>query len=129
MKERKSLLKRIEQKKLYQWLIFLILMSIIWITYYLIKEPFIKVNDDFSWVCQVDSIEKQEEDIVLSGFAFELGKNAKEKTFEVILCDIETGKAYYPKMKYSLREDVNDYSFASMIIRNQDLLLQYHQKN
>ena len=109
MKERKSLLKRIEQKKLYQWLIFLILMSIIWITYYLIKEPFIKVNDDFSWVCQVDSIEKQEEDIVLSGFAFELGKNAEEKTFEVILYDIETEKAYYPKMKYSLREDVNDY--------------------
>ncbi len=115
-KEKKGIFIKINQRKLYQWSIFLILMIVMLIAYYLMDGQFQKrftiIKDNFSWVYQVDSIEELDKTIVLSGFAFQLKQDAKEEAFELILCDIETGKGYYPKMHYSSREDVNDYFFC-----------------
>ena len=68
------------------------------------------IEDDFSWVFQVDSVEvKDGEVVLLSGFAFELDADATEGAFEIILQDIESGKNYFPKMEYVERKDVNEY--------------------
>ncbi len=108
-----KIFRKIERSPKYQWIVFGILMSVMLIGYYFaniqLGKRFQIVEDNFSWVCQVDNIEEQDGRIVLFGFAFQLEQEAKEKTFELILCDIETGKGYYPKMNYSFREDVNAY--------------------
>lgn len=67
------------------------------------------VKDDFSWMFQIDSCEEKEDNLVLTGWAFALGKDAKEGNFEIILSDISEEKNYYPKMEYLVREDVNKY--------------------
>ena len=101
------------KKRKGQVLFFLGSMLLLFVAYLGIKRQFEKrfqiIKDDFSWVCQVDNIEEIDETVVLSGFAFQLNQDAKEEVFELILCDIETGKGYYPKMNYTSREDVNDY--------------------
>lgn len=105
--------RKIERSPKYQWIVFSVLMSVILIGYCLAKirldKQFQIVEDDFSWVCQVDKIEEQNGKVVLSGFAFQLEKDADEKMFDILLYDIKTGKGYYPNMKYSDRKDVNDY--------------------
>ncbi len=113
MKNKESFLQKVKQKKLYQWMFFLIAMSVSVMGYYLIKDKLDKrfnvIADNFSWVYQVDNIKEQKGKIILSGFAFELKQDTTEEAFELILYDIETGKGYYPKMQYSSRKDVNDY--------------------
>ena len=105
--------RRIEKSPRYHLIVFTFLMSVILIGYFFgrvqLNKRFQIVEDNFSWVCQVDSIEEQDGEIVLSGFAFRLEKDAKEKQFDILLCDVETGEGYYPKMQYSTRKDVNDY--------------------
>lgn len=89
------------------------LLAVIWGGYLLIMrgihrsiEP---CEDDFSWVYQVDSVVVEGDEFVLTGFAFELGRDAEKKAFDIVLQDIETGKNYFPKMQYSERKDVNEY--------------------
>ena len=105
--------RKIEKSPRYHLIVFTFLMSIMLIGYFFgrsqLNKRFQIIEDNFSWVCQVDSIEEQNGKLILSGFAFQLEEDAKEKTFELILCDVETGKGYYPKMNYSTREDVNAY--------------------
>lgn len=96
-----------------QVLFFLGSMLILFIVYFEIKQQsnrrFKIIEDDFSWVYQIDSVEEANGKIVFSGFAFKLKQDAKEEAFELILCDTETKKGYYPKMNYSDRDDVNNY--------------------
>lgn len=66
-------------------------------------------EDDFSWVCQVDSVEIKEGKLLLKGFAFQLGANAVKNNCEIVLQELETGKRYFLKMSYLERKDVNDY--------------------
>lgn len=66
-------------------------------------------DDDFSWMYQVDSVDIDGAEIEFSGFAFQLEKDSIEGAVEIVLEDIKTGKRYYPKMEYRVREDVNDY--------------------
>ena len=113
IKERKIGSTIAHKKRKGQVLFFLGSMLLLFVAYLGIKRQFEKrfqiIKDDFSWVCQVDNIEEIDETVVLSGFAFQLNQDAKEEVFELILCDTETGKGYYPKMQYNSREDVNDY--------------------
>ena len=72
------------------------------------KTPII-VKDDFSWVYQIDSIEKTGEELQISGWAFSIGQVAEEEKFEILLCDTKTKKLFYPEMQYESRSDVNAY--------------------
>lgn len=90
------------------------LVCLIWGVYFLVKhfgtDRILDIKaDDFSWVYQVDSVEVENGDFVLRGFAFELDKDATEGGFEIVLQDIESGKRYFPQMKYTERTDVNEY--------------------
>ena len=90
------------------------LLCLIWGGYFLTKyygtDRILEVEaDDFSWVYQVDSVEIDNGDFVLRGFAFELDRDATEGAYEIVLQDIESGKRYFPKMEYMERMDVNEY--------------------
>ena len=86
------------------------LLCLIWGGYFVSVRRILELRaDDFSWVHQVDCVEIGDAQIRLSGFAFELDKNAKKGEYEIILQDIESEKIYFPRMKYSEREDVNDF--------------------
>ncbi len=67
------------------------------------------IEDDFSWVVQVDGVRKENNELVLEGFAFELNEDAKTKAFDIILYDLDTGEYLFPKMEYEERKDVNNY--------------------
>lgn len=90
------------------------LLCVIWGGYYLLThygtDRILEITeDDFSWVYQVDSARMDNKEFVLRGFAFELDDDAIEGAFEIVLQDTESGKNYFPKMKYITREDVNAY--------------------
>ena len=72
-------------------------------------ERFEIIEDDFSWVYQIDSIEEIDGKLQINGWAFALNEDAKKENCEIILYDTETGKGVYPKMSYESREDVNEY--------------------
>lgn len=67
------------------------------------------VEDDFSCVFQIDSVEQIADDFVLTGWAFELNKNAKKKDFDVILYDYANDNKFYTKVEDVERKDVNNY--------------------
>ena len=50
-----------------------------------------------------------EKKMAITGFAFRLNEDAADKNFELILYDMDSGKGYYPKMTYMLRDDVENY--------------------
>lgn len=103
-------MKRLSRRNMIRLLVSTCLVILIWGGYFLAVHYVVKVKpDDFSWVYQVDSVEEREEEVVLSGFAFQLGKNSGDKRYEIVLQDIESGKNHFPKMEYSERKDVNDY--------------------
>ncbi len=101
------------KKTVLQGVICIGLVVLIWGVYFVIRgklnQRVILQADDFSWVHQVDSVEQEGKNVVLTGFAFELGANSKSGAFEIALRDIETGKLYFPKMKYEKRTDVSEY--------------------
>lgn len=66
------------------------------------------LEDDFSWVAQVDEIRTEEDTFVLEGFAFKLGQNS-EGAFDIVLHNLETDEYLFPKMEFVDRDDVNEY--------------------
>ena len=74
-----------------------------------INKIFEIIEDDFSWVYQIDSIEEIDGKLQINGWAFALNEDAERENCEIILYDIKTGKGVYPKMTYESREDVNEY--------------------
>lgn len=103
-----------KKKIIIQAIICVGLLSVIWGVYFLVLE---KLNqriefvqeDDFSWVVQVDKVRTEEDEFILEGFAFKLGQNTEEKSFDIVLHNLDTGEYLFPKMKYGDRKDVNDY--------------------
>lgn len=90
------------------------LLCLIWGGYFLLtKYEIDRILDirgnDFSWMCQVDSVDVQGKKCVLKGFAFKLNTDAKSEAFEIVLQDIETEEKLFLKMEYNNREDVNEY--------------------
>ena len=72
-------------------------------------ERFEIIEDNFSWVYQVDSIEEIDGKLQIKGWAFALNEDATQENCEIILYDTKTGKGIYPKMTYEPRKDVNEY--------------------
>lgn len=111
--KKESIFKKIENNVLLQVVFFVVSMAVIVGVYVVahlnIHEKFEVIEDNFSWVYQVDSISVVEDDLILEGWAFELGKAAIEGSYEIVLFDTESEKAYYPEMKYKECKDVNQY--------------------
>ncbi len=107
----KSLFQKGEKSITAKITIFVILMVLLAGGYYTLRnklnQRFSVVDKDYSWIYQVDSVEEKGK-LVLTGFAFELGRNA-EADFDILLVNMETGEAVYPKIEYSRRNDVNQY--------------------
>ena len=101
------------KKTIVQAIICVGLLCVIWGGYWLIKHYWtdriveIKENN-YEWICQVESVET-EGMLQIQGFAFVPLIDAKAKTYEIILCDINTKKIYFPKMRYEERMDVNQF--------------------
>ena len=74
-----------------------------------LDKQIVMLQDDFTWVYQVDSMEITNGELTLSGFALPLDKDATKGGFEIVLQDIHSDKQYFMKMDYEEREDVNDY--------------------
>ena len=109
----RGFLKSLEKSRKKQSLVFCVSMVIV-IGIYLftmrqLYERFEIIEDDFSWVYQVDSIEEKNGQLQINGWAFALNENAKKENCEIILYDTKTGEGVYPKMTYESREDVNEY--------------------
>lgn len=90
------------------------LLILIWGGYYfaarkISMDMITNLEDDFSWIVQVDSVMDKGEEIELSGFAFKLNTSSKKGAFRVVLHDLKSGEYLFPKMKYEERKDVNDY--------------------
>jgi len=111
--KKESIFKKIENNVLLQVVVFVVSMAVIVGGYVAIQRQIGKmfeiVEDDFSWVYQVDSIDENANELVLTGWAIELGTEAIKGNCEIILYDAEREKSYYPKMSYEVREDVNQY--------------------
>ena len=76
---------------------------------YIYKIKFETVEDDYTHVFQIDSLEQKNEKLVLTGFVFELEKDSPEDDFEIILYDYNNDKEYYMDVRDTVREDVNEY--------------------
>lgn len=96
-----------------QILVFICLMSSLFFVYLQISRRldmrFEVVKDDFTWIYQIDTVEEKNDMLFFSGWAFCQNEDAKYGNYDIILHDIEKGKACYPKMKYEERRDVNNY--------------------
>ncbi len=98
----KSLFQKGEKSITAKITIFVILMVLLAGGYYTLRnklnQRFSVVDKDYSWIYQVDSVEEKGK-LVLTGFAFELGRNA-EADFDILLVNIQkTGSSITgPKM-------------------------------
>lgn len=105
--------KKIEESKRARIVFFVCVMVVMFIMFFLgrrqIHRTIILEEDKFNWVFQVDTIEIKGNDLLLAGWAFELEKDTTGKDYEIVLYDIDTNKFFYPKMNYTIREDVNNY--------------------
>lgn len=106
--------KRLGKDKRMQVVFFLCSMALIFLVDFVIQREikqkvFDLVADDLSWMFQVDSAVCNEKELVLEGWAFELDGNSAEGKYDIVLCNIDTEKRYYPEMEYTIRDDVNGY--------------------
>lgn len=109
--------KKIDRKQLHKTFVCISLVVVIWIGYIFAykkieqgKERQIRLlQDDFSWIYQVESIEKNEKDFLIEGFAFQINKNSYVGDFEIALNELETGINFFMEMDYSDRTDVNEF--------------------
>lgn len=76
---------------------------------YIYKNKFKIVEDDFSHVFQVDSMEVKGEKLILNGWVFKLGVDSVEDDFGIVLYDYNNDKSYYMDVENVVREDVNEY--------------------
>ena len=93
--------------------IFVVLMVVIVFFYVITRKEILKdiiiMEDDYSWVYQVDSIDTEEKTVYVSGWAFELLVDAQRGNCEIILQDVDSQELYFGKMEYHERNDVNAY--------------------
>lgn len=67
------------------------------------------LEDDFKNVFQIDSINEKNGELILEGWVFKLNEEAVKDDFEIVLYDYNHDKKYYPKMKDTIRKDINNY--------------------
>lgn len=105
--------KRLHASKKKQTAFFMVSMTALIIIYsyvsILLKRQFEVVKYDFNWLFQVEDISEANGKLMINGWAFQLGVDAKEESVEVVLRDIDTGKKYFMNTQYNRQKDVNDY--------------------
>jgi len=101
------------RKRFIELVICLSLMFVILCCYWLCSKKMDRkiqtIEDDYSWMFQVDSAEVLDGELVLDGFAFALEEDATGDSFEIVLREVTTGKNTFLKTKYIERQDVNNY--------------------
>lgn len=89
------------------------LLCLIWGGYILASRALAKVitvmDDNFSWVYQVDSVETVGKKLIIEGFAFPLGQDTVGGGYEIVLSDLDSDKNVFMEMEYTKRKDVNEY--------------------
>ena len=118
-----------------QMLICVGLMCVILGGYFLTKTLTIQLKeDDLSWVYQVDCIEQKGGEVVLQGFAFQIGLDSSNGNYEIMLHDLNSSENIFSEMKYVERQDVNqyflceyDYLKSGFIATFKNLDLQYQE--
>lgn len=108
-KEKKSLYNSIKKQILFFCTTMIILSLFYCFCINRLNRRFEIVEDDFSWVLQIDNIEENNKKIEITGWAFLLGQDAKKGNYEIILYDLSKSKGYYPKMQYEERKDIRKY--------------------
>jgi len=76
---------------------------------YIYKNVYTVIKDDFSNVFQIDSVETNGGELVLTGWVFELGKDADKGDFDIVLYDYNNDREYYLDTEDVVRNDVNEY--------------------
>ncbi len=111
--EKKEKNKIEKRRTLMRLAVCVLLLATIWGGYaFLIKqheEDFKMIEDDFSCIYQIEQIEEQDNRIELTGWAFAIEGDAEAEKYELVLYDAAKEKSYFAKMKYYVREDVNQY--------------------
>ena len=109
----KQWLKKMEESRVKQVTFFCVSMLLLIAAYsfgmHFLNRQFVVVDDNFSWVYQIDAMEKKGDKLQIIGWAFALNQNAEAENVEIVLRDTKTGKNIYPMMSYESREDVNNY--------------------
>lgn len=76
------------KKRIVQLTICIALLAVVWGGYAVlmrvINHQIEPCEDDFSWVYQVDSVKTVDGEFVLSGSAFQLGKDAVGDEFDIV---------------------------------------------
>ena len=114
MKKFKRFFRHLHNSSIWaKFLFFTLSMVCVIIVYYagmrLVNRSVYLIEDDFSWIYQIDSIEVQDNNLIIEGWAFEENSDANYDKYEIVLYEINTEKKYFPKMNYLIREDVNAY--------------------
>lgn len=102
-----------------------ILFAIYLPTKWYLKRIYGIVDDNYSWVYQIENVQVEEQMLSMQGWAFALGKDAAENNYEIVLHDINTGKRVFPHMEYEIREDGNNYFFCEYDYRNSGFLAEF----
>lgn len=117
MEKEKSFFRKLQENKRKQ-VVFCVVSTLVISVMYLLgkhmvelqrEHSFTIVPDNFTWVYQIDSMECEDNKLVISGWAFALEQDAGENKFEIVLHNLETEKDIFPKIRYEAREDVNAY--------------------
>ena len=119
MKEKRlNFFKRLQASKRAQVIFFIstmVSMLLIWlIVNGSIHDNPILLDDDFSWVYQFESINKADETVEITGWAFQVDKDAKSNTFEIILSDVNSQQYIFSQMRFCARSDVNKYFLCDL---------------
>ena len=109
-------LKRLLKREFKHLVICVTLLIMIWSGYFVAKAEIIIAKDlehlrsnDYSFVFQVDNVEEDGKDLVLTGWAFIQKVDAKEDDLDVLLYNLKSEKILYPKNEPIVRKDVNEY--------------------
>ncbi|MBO5239337.1 MAG: hypothetical protein J6B50_11285 [Lachnospiraceae bacterium] len=95
-------------------LIFFVISMLVLVVVYVPSITYLQrrydvVQDNFSWVYQIDKMYEDEGKVFIKGWAFKEGMDSSNEAFDIILENIETKERFYPKMEYSKNDNVNDY--------------------
>ena len=112
MKEKKVKNIHVKMKKIWRYIFFLGSMLLLLIGYQgikkIIRSNYSVIEDDFSWVYQIDSMTEKEDKFYIKGWAFRENLDARKDRFDIILCDVSSGDSVVMDIKYESRVDVNN---------------------
>ncbi len=114
MEKVKNIFRKINEKLVYQILICVGVMVVLLVVYTAAMDRIdrmrvVRGGNHFLWVYQIDFVEQKDKELVMNGWAFELGVDSENNRYEILLWDIDTQEKSFLDMRYSVRKDVNEY--------------------